>query len=465
MITNVKESIMQYIADHNAKFHELSSFIWENPELGMEEHLASGKLCALLVAEGFSVEKGAAGMPTAFVATFGSGKPVIGFNSEYDALPGLSQQVEAVKKPVHEGWPGHGCGHNLMAVAGIMAAVAIKEAMKKHGFQATLKIFGTPAEELCIGKQIMAKAGLFDDLDLVVDWHPTRWNASNALSCPAYFNIRYHFAGRTAHGNSPWHGRSALDAAILQGQAVEMLREHLPPGKDEVANTINYTFSDTGPEFPSVVPDKATAWYVGRFISSQMMEDAIKRVDKCADAAALATETSVEKEYITATHEMIPNETAAKAGHDNLVAFGIPEFTEGEKLFLYAMQDSIGQERYESSGIKPHAEAWMGVTDSSEYSWFAPLSLLHVYLGPGPGWHNWMVTACSGAPHGVKAVNAAARGMAATAVDFIFDAALLAKAQQEHKQRLNGRSYRPLLPEGTPVPLKINTVAMEKYRK
>lgn len=465
MTRQIKETALRFIAGQQGKFHEVSRFIWENPELGMEEYLASEKLCGLLEEQGFTVERGAAGMPTAFVATYGAEGPVIGFSSEYDALPGLSQQIEARKNPVREGGPGHGCGHNLIAVGGVMAASAVKEAMKAHGLQATLKVFGTPAEEICIGKQTMAKAGLFDGLDVVVDWHPVRCNASNALTCPAYFNIRYHFTGRTAHGNSPWHGRSALDAAVLQGLAVEMLREHIQPGREEAANTINYTFSNAGPEFPNVVPDEATSWYIGRFSNSEALGDAIRRVDKCADAAALATETTVEKEYVAATHEMIPNSTASKAAYANLCEYGAPDFTEDEKGFIHAMQDSAGQERWFDNSVKEHGEAWMGVTDSSEYSWFAPLSLVQINLGPGPGWHNWMVTACAGNTHGIKAANAAARVMAATALDFILDEQLLARAKEEHTERLKGRKYTPLLPEGTPIPLTINSAAMRKHRQ
>jgi aminobenzoyl-glutamate utilization protein B len=243
-----------------------------------------------------------------------------------------------------------------------------------------------------------------------------------------------------------------------------MMREHLPPGREESANTVNYTFSNTGPEFPSVVPDKASAWYVGRFVDSRMMEDAIRRIDKCADAAALATETTVTKEYIAATHEMIPNATAAQAAHRNLVAYGGAAFTEEERNMVFAMQDSIGQEHFFADGIQPHTETSMGVTDSSEYSWFAPLSLVHLVLGPGPGWHNWMVAACAGGTHGRKTVDAASRVMAATALDFILDERLLTEARNEHAKRLNGRVYKPILPEGTPVPLTINRDIMGKYR-
>jgi aminobenzoyl-glutamate utilization protein B len=243
-----------------------------------------------------------------------------------------------------------------------------------------------------------------------------------------------------------------------------MMREHLPPGREKSANTVNYTFSNTGPEFPSVVPDRASAWYVGRFVDSQLMEDAIRRIDKCADAAALATETTVTKEYLAATHEMIPNTTASRAAHRNLVEYGAAEFSEEERNMVFAMQDSIGQEHYFADGIRPHEETSMGVTDSSEYSWFAPLTLVQLALGPGPGWHNWMVTACAGGTHGRKTVEAASRVMAATALDFILDPELLAEARAEHAKRLNGRVYRGILPEGTPVPLTINKDIMGKYR-
>lgn len=403
-------------------------------------------------------------MPTAFVGTYGSGKPVIGFSVEYDALPGLSQKVLDHKEPVVESAPGHGCGHNLLGTGALMAATALKEAMRKYGLPGTIKVFGTPAEELCIGKPVMGNSGIFDGIDILLDWHPSEESGAEYVTCPAYFNIRYHYKGQTAHGNAPWYGRSALDAAILQGHAIEMLREHIEPSQTSAAHTINYTFSDTGPEFASVVPDRATLWCIGRFTTSEQVSDVISRIDRCAEGAALATGTSVEKEYITASHELIPNKTVSQTIYNNLLEIGSVRFTEEEKHFVHNMQKEEGQETFWSETIRPFGGGSMGVIDSSEYSWAAPYGILTLALGPGPGWHNWMITACSGGSHGQKVMNKAAQILAASAVDFVLDENLIKAARAEWKERMGGRKYKSLLPAGTPVPLSINKKVMNKYR-
>lgn len=465
MLQEVREFIVDYINKNREEFHNVSRKIWEYPELGMEEFNSCKLLKGILNKEGFAIEENVAGMPTAFIATYGSGKPVIGFSAEYDALPGLSQQIVSHKEPVNEGFPGHGCGHNLLGVGGVMAGVALKEAMLKFGLKGTIKIFGTPAEELCIGKPVMGNAGAFAGVDVFLDWHPLMLSCADYMTCPAYFNIKYHFKGKTAHGNSPWHGRSALDAALLQAHAVEMLREHINPGNGAyAANTINYTFADTGPEFPSVVPDRTTAWYIGRFATSEDLVDVIERIDRCAEAAALATGTTVEKEYITASHEMIANKTVSEVVYRNLVALGNVEFTEKEKEFIDSMQKNEGQKPYFMEGIKPFQDSIMSVSDSSEYSWVAPYAILVMNIGPGPGWHNWMVTACAGGSHGMKAMDKAAQVLAVSAVDIIEDDNILVAAKKEHEERLGGKIYKSLLPEGTPIPLNINKKTMEKYR-
>jgi aminobenzoyl-glutamate utilization protein B len=465
MWDQVKDYVVQYIEDHKDEFWEVSRKIWENPELGMEETFASAELQTLLKNNGFTVESNVAGMPTAFVGTYGDGVPTIGFSSEFDALPGLSQDTVPYKKPISAGFPGHGCGHNLIAIGGLMAAVALKNAMEKFNFSATLKVFGTPAEELCIGKPIMASAGCFKGVDIFLDYHPLTRSASNATGCFSYFSIKYHYKGKTAHGNTPWHGRSALDGAMLQAQAIEMMREHIDPGNGEYKNTINWTFSDTGPEFASVVPDRATLWCIGRFATSEEASDVIRRVDNCASAAALAMDLTVEKEYLAATHEYIPNLTASKVVYDNLLKLGDVEFTEEEENFVAELQKNEGQEAYKATSIAPFGEDIGGVTDSSEYSWFAPTTFLQIKLGPGPGWHNWMVTSCAGSSHGKKSVTKASQVLGASAIDFIADKTVLEASKKEWEDRLKGRVYRSLLPEGTPVPIDINKEAMEKYRK
>lgn len=467
MVNKTKKFISNYIMENKDEFYALSQKIWENPELGMEEYYACELLVKFLKNKGFSVETNVAGMPTAFVATYGKGKPVIGFSAEYDALPGLSQKIIDKKEPVQPGGPGQGCGHNLLGVGAILAAIALKEAIEKYQLQCTIRIFGTPAEELCIGKPVMGNAGVFKGTDIVLDWHPMQSTGANYLTCPAYFNIRYHFKGRTAHGNSPWHGRSALDAALLQAHAIEMLREHIDPGPgSSAAHTINYTFSDTGPEFASVVPDRATLWCIGRFTTSEQVVDAIKRIDKCAEGAALATETTVEKEYITASHEMIPNKTVSQILYNNLVEIGCVEFTNEEKEFVMNMQKIEGLDHAFPETIKPFADTVksMAVTDAAEYSWVAPYAILHLALGPGPHFHTWMVTACSGSSHGEKTINKAGQILASTAIDFILNDNLVAQAKTEWQKRLGSREYKSLLPEGTPTPLDINEAVMEKYR-
>ncbi|HWQ78952.1 MAG TPA: amidohydrolase [Anaerovoracaceae bacterium] len=465
MLSGIKQFILDYIESGKEIYFDLEKQVWEKPELGMEEHFASKLYTDFLEANGFEVERGSAGMPTAFIAVWGSEKPVIGFSMEYDALPGLSQKVQTKKEAKVPKAPGQGCGHNLIGAGGAFAALAFKAAAEKFNIKCTIKIFGTPAEELCIGKPVMGNAGLFRGVDIFLDWHP--WSVSGAQykTCPAYFNVKFHYKGRTAHGNSPWHGRSAMDAAILQAHAIEMLREHITPGPGPLAaNTINYTFSDTGPEFASVVPDRATLWCVGRFETSKQLADALERVKKTAEGSAIATGTTVETEYITASHEMIPNVAAHRVVHDNLILLGDIEFTEEEKRFVLDMQKEEGQETYWKEGIEPFDFSYFAVTDSAEYSWEGPYAQLSIKLGPGPGWHNWMVTACGGNTHGQKSIVKAAQILAASAVDFALDEKLVEDAETEWRESLGGRVYKSLLPEGTPVPLAINKDTMEKYR-
>ncbi len=459
----IKRFVCDSINKNKGEIFELSKKIWENPELGFEEYSASQLYMDYLSGKGFKVEAQVAGMPTAFVATFGQGKPVIGFSAEYDALPGLSQKVADHKEPVIEGAPGHGCGHNLLGAGAVLAAVSVKNAITEFGMKGTVKVFGTPAEEICTGKVVMGRAGLFKGVDIFLDWHPWFETVAQYVSCPAYFNMKYHFKGRTSHGLTPWHGRSALDAALLQGHALEMLREHIDPGEGAVAS-INYTFSDTGPEAVNIVPDRATLWCVGRVTTSEQLVDTIDRVDKCAEGAALATGTTVEKEYITATHEYMPNKVTAKVLYDNLIEVGNVEFTQEEIEFVMNMQEAQGQKPFWRPDIAPFGNGKAGVSDAAEYSWVAPYATIAVSLGTGPSWHSWTVTACAGGSHGRKTLTKAGQVLALSAADFLLDENLVEKAQAEWKERMAGRQYQCLLPEGTKIPLDFNKKNMNKYR-
>ncbi|MCX5908607.1 MAG: amidohydrolase, partial [Deltaproteobacteria bacterium] len=461
-----KEAGLSWLNAHMQELIDLSQKIWEFAELGLEEHRSAKLLMDFLSAQGFRVEKEAAGIPTAFVATWGSGKPVIGINCEYDALPGLSQEGMPQKQPRVAGAPGHGCGHNLLGVGGVGAAVAIKDIMAKKGIEGTVKVLGTPAEEICAGKPFMASAGLFKDFDAIIDWHPYFVNQVLYDTCNAYFNVKFHFQGRTAHGNSPWEGRSALDGAILMGHAIELMREHIPPGEPTAANTMNYTFSDVGPEYPNVVPDRSTLWCVGRFQTSLQMEPVLAQLKKCAEGAALATETKVVQEFITATHEKIPNAVLSGGMHRNLLALGTPAYTPEEEKFARDLQKSYGSpEIGMDRKIQPLGPGSTGVSDNSEFSWFAPFVMGWIACAPpGVSWHNWLVNAAARTGIGQKGMILAAQVLMATGADLLLDGNLIQEAKAEMQKRLGGRAYRPIFPPGTPVPIKINRETMEKYR-
>lgn len=467
-LKDVKDFIITWNEENTQDFHDTEKFIWEHPELSMQEFESSKALMDLLEKYGFSVESGVAGMPTAFIATYGEGKPVIGINAEYDALPGLSQDGEKLEKSaLIQGAPGQGCGHNLLGTGGVKAAIAVREAIEKFELKGTVKVFGSPAEELCLGKPYMGRAGCYDGVDAFLDWHPWSYTKANYDSCQAYFSKKYHFKGRTSHGNSPWHGRSALDAGQLMGHAIDILREHIYPGNPpDAANTINYTYTSTGPEFPSVVPDYTTVWVIGRFETTEEMLRSLARVDKCAQAGALATETTVEEEVITITHHKIPNKVLAEKFYRNLQTIGVPQFTEEEHNKAKAIQKQLGQpENGLPTKLDPFEGGFTVLCDTSEFSWCAPYASPWIAMGmTGCGWHHWGVVRCAGDTMGQKSLDCAAKAISLTAADILCDEDVLPAAQAEWKERMGDRKYECLLPEGQQPPVGLNKDVMDKYR-
>lgn len=460
-----KKQVAAFIASHGDEFDRYSDAIWQYPELGCEEHRSSELLQTALKGYGFNVQAGVAEMPTAFVAKWGSGKPVIGFSCEYDALPGLSQHSIPEKSPVLEGAPGHGCGHNLLGVGSMLAAVATKQWLAAGHHPGTVVVLGTPAEEICVGKPFMARAGLFEGFDAILDWHPGNYTAAQYTTCNAYFNIRYHFKGRTAHGNVPWLGRSAMDGALLMGHAIELLREHIPPGITGAANTINYTFSHLGPEYPNVVSDRATVWVVGRITTAEEMEKIIPRICRCAEGAATATGTAVHEEFICASHDRIPNKAITEVMDQNLRVLAPLRFNEAEQAFAGKLQETLGLEPLGmEEAYTDLSGGAAGVSDNAEYSWFAPFSMLRVAVAPaGVGLHNWQSVAAAGHTIGKKAMKTAASVLAASAVDLMARPELLAEAGKEFREQTAGRDYRSLIPSDVEPPLTINRAVMEKY--
>ena len=458
--------IAKWVDDHGPRFFPYAQAVWSYAELAGQEIRSANLLTRVLREQGFDVLEGVANMPTAFVARWGEERPVIAISCEYDALPGLSQQLTENRQPLVDGAPGHGCGHNLLGVGGIIAATAIKEWLERYHVAGSVVVLGTPGEEICLGKPFMARAGLFEGLDAILDWHPWSYNLATYDVCAAYFSLKFHFSGRTAHGNAPWYGRSALDAALLMGHAIELLREHIPPGDPEAAHTINYTFSDTGPEFPSVVPDRASLWVIGRLSTAELVEEVVERISKCAEGAALATGTAVKREFVTATHEKLPNQTLAKVAHRNFQQIGPPRFSEEEHLLARRMQRAQGVTGTGlSEEILPFGPAWTALSDNSEYSWFAPFAVISVAaVPPGLGWHNWQVTALCGGEIGQKAMLTAAKVLAASAVELLLNPETIAAAQRELAQRLAERPYRPLIPTEATPPVDLNRPTMDKYR-
>jgi aminobenzoyl-glutamate utilization protein B len=464
---NVKDFIVNWNKVNSEVFYKTERQIWENPELPMQEFKSSALLMDLLESNGFTVDRGVAGMPTAFIASYGEGHPVIGINAEYDALPGLSQDADKLEKsPVIVGGPGHGCGHNLLGTGSVKAAIAIKHAIDEFGLKGTIKVIGAPAEELCLGKPYLGKAGCLDGFDAILDWHPWSYTKTNYDSCQAYFSVKFHFKGKTSHGNSPWHGRSALDAAMLQSHAVEMMREHMYPGcPPDAANTINFTFTTCGPEFASVVPDYTTAWYIGRFITTEEMLAALERVTKCAEAGAIATETEVEREIITVTHHKIPNKTLAGCFRNNMLEIGVPQFTEEEHEMAKAIQRELGKpETGLPTKLEPFEGGYTVLCDTSEYSWNAPYASPWIAMGMEDcGWHHWGVTKCAGNTMGQKSMDCAANVIAMTAADLLCDSEIVKKAKDEWVERMDGRVYECLLDEDMEPPVHMNADVMKKY--
>lgn len=469
MDTNrIKDYLNEWLEQNKQEFYAAADDLWEHPELGLEEFHAFDLLTGLLKKNGFSVESGQGGMPTAFVAayTWGTGGPVVGINAEYDCLPGMSQKKDvAYPCPVQEGAPGQGCGHNLLGTSAIFSAVALRYAAEKFQIPCTIRVLGSPYEEASVGKALIGRAGVYRDLDLIMDWHPWNYNRADYDKCNSVFVMKVNFHGKSAHGAYPWEGKSALDAGMLFGMALEMLREHVKPNGPDAASTINYTFQNCGPTFANVVPDITTVQLYGRFANMETSQDAFQRVKNCAEGAALATGTKADFEMVTYTHNKIPNRTLAEVVHKNLAHYGAPEFTQEEQNFVKEMQAYMGVEPTGlDTSIQPCGPSETVICDTSEFSWNAPYVTFWITMGPqGVGWHNWMITACAGGSIGKKTMDRAAQVMTSSFIDIVTSPETVEKARAEWKERMAGRTYECLLPEDHTAPLGVNRDTMEKY--
>lgn len=464
-VNEIKKYVEEWLEENKEEFYNLSDFIWDNPELGLEEFSAFTAVTKILEEHDYKVESGIGDMPTAFIATYGTEGPVIGVNVEYDCLPGLSQEKDKpFPSPIIEGAPGHGCGHNILCGAAVKVGIALRYVIEKYNLKATIKLLGSPYEEASVGKALVGRVGGYKGVDCVLDWHPWHYNKADYDKCNSVFVINFNFKGKMSHGAYPWIGRSAFDAAMLFGHALEMLREHIIPSGPDAAHTINYTFTDVGAEFANIVPDRTVVQLYGRFSTLDVSKDAFNRIMDAAEGCAKATGTTVEPKIITYTHNKIPNKILAEVVHSNMQRYGAPGFTKDEQNFVKEMQR---YSKLEPTGLKtdidPFGPSETIICDTSEFSWNAPYATFWLAMGPTSGWHNWMITACAGNTIGHKTMDRAAQIISASAIDLITNPDIIDKAKVEWKERMGSNTYECLLPEGHKAPLGVNASVMNKY--
>ena len=465
-----KKNALEYLSDSLIvkKFGIISDSIWNYAELGIQEFKSSAILIKALEEEGFKVEKGIAGMPTCFIATWGRGRPVIGILGEFDALPMLSQKaLSPVQDPVIPGSPGHGCGHNTMGTAGIAAAIAVKRSVENNNVQGTIKFFGSPAEETLISRPYMVKAGVFKDVDAVIDNHASSEFSTNyGINGNAVISAIFTFRGKTAHAASePWSGRSALDGVELMNIAANYLREHL-----FYTSRLHYIITEGG-EAPNVIPDKASSWYYIRN-TDESLEDMYKRVVDCARGAALASGTILDTiTILTAIHQKHSSKGMAETIQRNMELVGMPEWSEKEHVFARSLQKTLGEKetgyplKINSLSQPSDMQVDGASTDVGEVSLIAPTATLN-FPGRVPGaiGHHWSSVASFYGSAAWKGLNAGAKVIAGTALDLLTNSKLLDEIKKEFDEYSKNHPYESFLPEGASPPLDLNRELMDKYR-
>lgn len=429
---------------------DISMDLWAFSEIALREERSAAYLADIMEDEGFAVKRAVAGMPTAFVAEWGQGRPVIGVVAEYDALPNIGNDPVPRRQERTDGNPhGHGCGHNLFGAGSVGAAIAMQRSLQELGLKGTVRLYGSPAEETLVGKVYMANAGLFDDLDVALDWHPFTETYVNNETGQAMNNFTVEFFGQAAHGAyDPWNGRSALDAVELMSVAVNMMREHIEPSARIHSVVTN------GGEAPNVVPAYAKVWYYVRDNDRGRVEKNYAWILDIAAASAQATQTEHRVSLLTGVHEMVLNRPLQEVAQKYLEQVGPPQYDESEQAFARELQQYLDRESLGiEMGINPlhHLPDPVsgGSTDVAEISWKVPTVTVYVTsAGAGLPWHSWATSASHGRPGAAKAAQVAARVLALTGMDVLTNPALLNSAQEYHREKTAGKPYR------SPIPLE-----------
>lgn len=443
---------LKHIDANTTAYAEAAMQIWNFAELGYQEYKSSALLQKTLKEAGFTITTGVAGMPTAFIAEYGSGKPVIGILGEYDALPGLSQAVVPEEKPIEAGEPGHGCGHHLFGVGSAAAAIAVAEWLTKTKTTGTIRYYGTPAEEGGGGKTYMVKAGMFDDVNAVLHWHPSNNNSANASSSLANKSAKFRFYGTSAHAaGAPWFGRSALDGVESMNYMVNMMREHIP-----VESRIHYVITEGG-KAPNVVPAFAEVFYYCRHPDMDMVKQNFEWIVKAAEGAAMGTQTRMEYEVIHGLYNVKPNETLSKVMNKNLNLIGGYEYNDEERAFAEKLQETLiaPSNLANTNAVMPYRVEEDGIggsTDVGDVSWVVPTAGMRAATWvPGTSGHSWQAVAAGGTSIGTKGMIVAAKTMALTAIDLYKDPSIIETAKEELLRRRGPDfKYTPLTGDREP---------------
>jgi aminobenzoyl-glutamate utilization protein B len=476
-----KRDVIHWLEDNRQQFIDISDAIWVHPEVAWHEFEASKLQADFLQAEGFRIRWDIGGINTAFAAEWGAGQPIVGFLGEYDALAGLSQKNQPTKEPLSAGDPGQGCGHNLLGTGCLASAVALKRWLEASGRAGTVRYYGCPAEEQISGKTFMARDGAFDDLDAAFNYHPSTMNMPGKGSAVGVYDLVFRFHGTAAHaGGSPHKGRSALDAVELMNVGVNFLREH-------VAEKVRIHYAIThGGDLPNVVPPEAEVWYFVRAHERQELDEVADRVRKCAQGAAIMTETTYDEVFRGACSSVLNNHYLADLHYEAMQFVGPIEFTADEMAYAQEINDAYPEdnardafkslkvpedweERVAALAGQPllgdNFPAWnadnigTGSTDVGDVSWITPLTMIRTAcFATGAAGHSWGIAATCGMSIGHKGMMHAAKVMAVAAMDLWLDPAHLRKAREEFERETQDRPYRSPLPDGVQAPRYPNPV-------
>ncbi|MHA2030324.1 MAG: M20 family metallopeptidase [Candidatus Kariarchaeaceae archaeon] len=478
--------VKQWLNDNYDKFTELSDKIWEYAETKYVETKSAELIIETLENEGFNIEKEVADIPTAFVATYGSGKTKIGILGEYDALPGLSQDTVAFKKPRIEGAAGHGCGHNLLGVGSLAAVISVKHAIDSGKLDGTIQFFGCPAEEGGAAKTFMVRAGVFDHLDVALTWHPGTVNGVMSMNLLARAMAIFRFHGKAAHAaGDPYNGRSALDAVELMNVGCNYLREHIIPD-----GRIHYSITKGGGA-PNVVPDIAESLYYVRAPTTLQVREIYDRVVKVAKGAAMMTETEVEIIFHSGTSNLVLIESLEKVMHEKMKESGEIEYTEEEIQYAKEIVGSradankgVFTQVYSKAGekgkqfqemikgkvllgmIMPYyriEKVLPGSTDVGDVSWVVPTAQVSTTChGMGTPGHSWELVAQGGMSIGHKGLLLAAKTMALTAIELMSKQDLVSNIKEEFKEYLQQEKYLPPIYDDTKLPFLVEDLIPAK---